>query len=93
MIIMELANALSARTLRYPVWKIGVFKNKFLWYAVLSSFFLQLIVLYTPGLNSAFGVSAPELLDWAFAILFTAITFGSLETGKWIASRKRGKQG
>jgi Ca2+-transporting ATPase len=92
MIIMELANAISARSLRYPVWKVGVFKNKFLWYAVLFSFFLQLIVLYTPGLNSAFNVSAPELLDWAFAILFTAITFGSLETGKWIASRRYKKQ-
>jgi Ca2+-transporting ATPase len=91
-VIMELANAISARSLRYPVWKVGVFKNKFLWYAVLSSFFLQLIVLYTPGLNSAFGVSAPELLDWAFAILFTAITFGSLETGKWIANKRSEKQ-
>jgi len=89
MILMELANAISARSLRYPVWKVGVFKNKFLWYAVLSSFFLQLIVLYTPGLNSAFNVSAPELLDWLLALLFTAITFGSLETAKWIASKRR----
>ncbi len=89
MILMELANAISARSLRYPVWKVGVFKNKFLWYAVLSSFFLQLIVLYTPGLNSAFDVSAPELLDWILALLFTAITFGSLETTKWIASKRR----
>ena len=93
MIVMELANAISARSLKFPVWKVGLFKNRFLWYAVLSSFFLQLVVLYTPGLNASFNVNAPELLDWAFAILFTAITFGSLETGKWIASRKRSKQG
>jgi Ca2+-transporting ATPase len=91
MIIMELANAISARSLKYPVWKVGVFKNKFLWYAVLSSFFLQLIVLYTPGLNAVFSVSAPQPLDWAFAILFTAITFGTLETAKWITSRKGNK--
>jgi len=91
MILMELANAISARSLKFPVWKVGVFKNKFLWYAVLSSFLLQLIVLYVPGLNSAFGLSAPEPLDWGFAILFTAITFGSLETTKWIISR-RGKE-
>ncbi|MGB8780162.1 MAG: cation-translocating P-type ATPase [Candidatus Bathyarchaeia archaeon] len=91
MIIMELANAISARSLKYPVWKVGVFKNRFLWYAVLSSFFLQLIVLYTPGLNAVFGVSAPEPLDWAFAVLFTAITFCSLETAKWITS-SRGKK-
>jgi Ca2+-transporting ATPase len=89
MILMELANAISARSLRYPVWKVGAFKNKFLWYAVLSSFFLQLIVLYTPGLNAAFDVHAPELLDWAFAVLFTAITFTSLELGKYVASKRR----
>jgi Ca2+-transporting ATPase len=89
MILMELANAISARSLKYPVWKAGVFKNRFLWYAVLSSFFLQLAVLYIPGLNSAFNVNAPEPLDWAFAILFTAITFGALEIGKYVASRKR----
>jgi Ca2+-transporting ATPase len=89
MITMELANAISARSLKYPVWKVGAFKNKFLWYAVGSSFLLQLFVLYTPGLNSAFNVSAPEPLDWAFAVLFTAITFVTLETGKYIASRRR----
>jgi Ca2+-transporting ATPase len=92
MILMELANAISARSLRYPVWKIGAFKNKFLWYAVGSSFLLQLLVLYTPGLNAAFDVAAPEPLDWAFAILFTAITFVSLETAKWITSNRRKKQ-
>jgi len=89
MILMELANAISARSLRYPVWKVGVFKNKFLWYAVASSFILQLLVLYTPGLNSAFAVAVPAPLDWAFAVLFTVVTFGSLETAKWITSKRR----
>jgi Ca2+-transporting ATPase len=93
MILMELANAISARSLKYPVWKVGVFKNKFLWYAVLSSFLLQLVVLYTPGLNSAFDVGAPEPLDWAFAIVFMAITFISLETGKYIAYKRRRTKG
>jgi Ca2+-transporting ATPase len=86
---MELANAISARSLKFPVWKVGVFKNRFLWYAVLSSFLLQLVVLYTPSLNSVFGVSPPEPLDWGFAILFTAIVFGSLEIGKYVACRRR----
>ena len=89
MILMELANAVSARSLKYPVFKVGVFKNKFLWYAILSSFALQMVVLYTPGAQGLFGVTSPEPLDWAFAILFTVIVFGSLETGKYIASKRR----
>jgi Ca2+-transporting ATPase len=89
MILMELANAVAARSLKYPVFKVGVFKNKFLWYAILSSLALQLFVLYTPPIQSVFGVHAPEPLDWAFAILFTAIVFGSLEIAKYIAYKRR----
>lgn len=91
MILMELANAISARSLKYTVFKVGVFKNKFLWIAILSSFCLQLGVLYTPVLQDLFDVHAPELIDWGVAILFTAIVFGSLEIGKYIASKRREK--
>jgi len=89
MILMELANAISARSLKYTVFKVGVFKNKFLWIAILSSLGLQLMVLYTPVLQDLFDVHAPELIDWAIAILFTAIVFSSLEIGKYIASKRR----
>ena len=89
MILMELVNAISARSFRYSVFKVGLFKNRFLWYAILSSFGLQLLVLYTPGIQTVFGVTSPEPIDWAFAILFTAITFGALETGKYIATKRR----
>jgi len=89
MMLMELANAVSARSLRYPVFKVGVFKNKFLWYAIVSSFALQLVVLYTPSIQAIFDVSSPEPIHWAFAILFTAMIFGSLEMGKYIASKRR----
>ena len=88
MILMELANALSARSLKYTVFEVGVFKNKFLWIAIVSSLALQLLVLYTP-LQNVFYVNTPELQDWAYAIVFTAITFASLEIGKYIASKRR----
>jgi len=88
MILMELANALSARSLKYSVFQVGVFKNKFLWIAILSSLALQLLVLYTP-LQSVFYVNTPELQDWAYAIVFTAITFSSLEIGKYVVSKRR----
>jgi len=100
MIMMELANAISARSLKYPVTKVGVFRNKFLWYAVATSFLLQLMVLYVPGINTFFVgvpdpvtktiiVNPPSALDWTFAILFTVVVFGSLEIGKYVASRRR----
>jgi len=86
---MELANAVNARSLKHTVFKVGIFKNKFLWIAILSSLGLQLMVLYTPALHSLFAVTYPEIFDWAVAIAFTLIVFFSIETGKYIASRRR----
>jgi Ca2+-transporting ATPase len=88
-VLMELANAVNARSLKYTVFKVGVFKNKFLWLAILSSLGLQLMVLYTPALHSLFDVTYPEPFDWMIAIAFTLITFFSIEMGKYMASRRR----
>ena len=89
MVMMELAVAISARSLKYPVFKVGPFKNKFLWLAVLSSFALQLFVLYTPGVQALFDLHTPELIDWAIAALFAFVVFSVLEIGKYVASRQR----
>jgi P-type Ca2+ transporter type 2C len=89
MIVIELAIALSARSLKYPVFKVGVFKNKYLWYAILSSFALQLVILYLPGLQNIFDVRSPEFIDWAIAALFGGIVFSALEIGKYIACKRR----
>jgi hypothetical protein len=56
---------------------------------VLSSFGFLLLILYTPSLQKLFGVTSPQLADWAYAILFTAIVFCSLEVGKYVASKRR----
>ena len=89
MIVMELVIALSMRSLKYSIFKVGPFKNKYLWYAILSSFALQLVILYVPGLQSLFDVHMPELIDWAIAALFGAIVFATIEIGKWVTSRRK----
>jgi Ca2+-transporting ATPase len=89
MIAMELVVALSMRSLKYPVYKVGLFKNKWLWIALLSSLALQLLILYVPGLQGLFDVHMPELIDWAIAGLFAAIVFTTLEVGKYVTSRRR----
>ena len=89
MIMIELAIALSSRSLKYPVFKVGVFKNKYLWYAILSSFALQLFILYVPGAQAIFDVNSPEVIDWVIASLFAAIVFSMLEVGKYVSSRRK----
>jgi P-type Ca2+ transporter type 2C len=89
MVSMELTIAISARSFKYPVFKVGIFKNKYLWLAVASSFALQLVVLYTPGVQELFDVTTPTLTHWAVAALYSGIIFSSLEIGKYLTSRRR----
>ena len=79
MILMELMMALSCRSLKYPVWRVGVFKNKYLILAILASIFMQLIVLYVPALHPAFDVTYPSLLDLAVALALSATLLFSIE--------------
>ena len=89
MIVMELAVALCMRSLKYPLYKVGPFKNKYLWAAILASFGLQLVILYVPGLQTLFDVHQPELIDWAVAALSGAIVFATIEVGKIVALRMK----
>ncbi len=89
MIVMQLVIALCMRSLKYPLFKVGPFKNKYLWYAILGSFGLQLLILYIPGLQGLFDVHTPELIDWAIAALYGGIVFAIIETGKWVTSRQK----
>jgi magnesium-transporting ATPase (P-type) len=90
MILIELAIALCSRSYKYPVFKVGVFKNKYLWYALISSFALQLLILYVPGIQTVFDVHAPEPMDWVIAAIAAAIVFSAIELGKYIACKRRG---
>ncbi len=89
LVLMELANAVNARSLKYTVFKVGLFKNKFLWLAILSSLGLQLMVLYIPAFHGIFEVTYPNVFDWAVAVVFTLIVFFSIEIGKYATSRRR----
>ncbi len=85
MILMELLMALSCRSLKYPVWKVGMFKNKYLILAILASVLMQLLILYVPFLHLAFDVTYPSLTDWAIAAALSIVLFLLVEFLKIIA--------
>ncbi|MGE5187533.1 MAG: cation transporting ATPase C-terminal domain-containing protein, partial [Betaproteobacteria bacterium] len=87
MVSMELVIAISARSIRYPVFKVGLFKNKYLWIAIASSLAMQMVVLYMPGVQELFYVQSPDFMNWSVAALFAIIIFTVLETGKYVTSK------
>jgi len=82
MIMTELTLALSCRSLRYSVFRVGLLKNRYLMLAIVVSMLLQILVLYLEPLRIAFGVVTPKATDWMLSILVALIIFAILEALK-----------
>lgn len=87
MIMTELLLALSTRSLVHPVFKVGVFKNKFLVAAVIISLALQLFILYFPLARKAFSIVEPTINDWIIGSVASVLVFLSLELLKFFLYR------
>ena len=66
--LAELPLAYTARSERFPLIKIGLFSNRIMQWAVLSSIAGLLIVTYVPGLNSVFNTMPLGPEHWAIVL-------------------------
>jgi Ca2+-transporting ATPase len=80
----ELFRAYTARSERYPILKIGMFKNKFMNYAVLASLVLMLAVVYIPFLNPVFNTVPLTLQEWELIVPLLLIPSVVAEGVKYI---------
>jgi P-type Ca2+ transporter type 2C len=85
----ELFRAYTARSERYPLLKIGIFKNKNMNYAVLSSMALLLAVVYIPFLNNIFNTVPLGWQQWEVMLPLLLIPSIAAEVVKWIVSAKK----
>ncbi|MEM3404323.1 MAG: cation-translocating P-type ATPase [Nitrososphaeria archaeon] len=87
-IVCELAIALSCHSLRKPIVKAAPFSNKYLWYSVIGSFLMQLLVLHVPIAHGAFDVTYPTLQDWTLAVMSAIMVFTVVEIAKHFITPK-----
>jgi Ca2+-transporting ATPase len=73
MVMFEMFNVYTCRSEKYPVSRIGFFKNKYLNLAVLSSILLQLIVLYTPVVDAVIDTTPLMIVDWIIVLVVSCI--------------------
>lgn len=63
-ISMRLMNALNCKSADISLFKLGIFSNKWLILAIMSSFLLMLAAIYVPPLRLAFGTVPLTSSDW-----------------------------
>ncbi|PIN74584.1 calcium-translocating P-type ATPase, SERCA-type [Candidatus Woesearchaeota archaeon CG10_big_fil_rev_8_21_14_0_10_37_12] len=81
-VMFELFQAISCRSVHKSVFQVGLFANKWLWLAVFASVGLHLLILYVPALQNLFGVVALTLVEWLWILGGAIIGFAYLELHK-----------
>jgi Ca2+-transporting ATPase len=67
---------------------VGLFTNRLLWAAVGGSLALQVLVVYVPFLQKAFGTAGLSLEDWVFCAAIASSVVWLREAGKLITRLK-----
>jgi P-type Ca2+ transporter type 2C len=90
-VISLMFNAFNWRSEKYSVFSLGVFTNRSLIYAVLSTVLLQLAVLYIPFLQTAFRTVPLSLSDWVMIIPLASTTLITMELAKYLELKTKSK--
>jgi Ca2+-transporting ATPase len=85
--LSELGRALTARSEYYPIWKIGIFSNRYMNLAILSSVALILGVIYIPFFNPIFNTIPLGWRQWEILLPLLLIPSVVAELVKWFYQR------
>ncbi len=88
LVMFELFAAISCQSLHKSVFIVGMFRNKWLWLAVMSSLALHLGLIYVPFLQNVFSVTALSFGELALTAGVAFLGFVYLEAHKFIVARK-----
>ncbi len=80
-------NAFNWRSDKISVFSLGVFTNRSLIYAVLSTILLQLAAIYVPIMQTAFRTVPLSLSDWEMIIPLASTTLIVMEIAKYLEHR------
>jgi Ca2+-transporting ATPase len=83
----ELLRAMTARSERYPLLRIGLFSNRAMTFAVLSSLLLVVAVLYVPFLQPIFNTVSMGWRQWELILPLIFIPAVAAELNKVVLSR------
>jgi Ca2+-transporting ATPase len=84
----QLFHSFNCRSMTLSLFKIGIFTNKKLLYAVGISFALQMVVVYVPFLQQVFKTEALGVFDWLLVLIISSLPLWLMETWKLIKTKQ-----
>jgi Ca2+-transporting ATPase len=84
MVAFEWFRAFNARSDRYTVFRLGIFRNRWLLMSISAAIVLHLIVVYAPFMQVAFSTVPLTLEKWGIVLLVGGSLFVIEETRKML---------
>jgi P-type Ca2+ transporter type 2C len=88
--LCELFRAYTVRSERVSVFRLGVFSNKYMQYAVGASIVLLLLVIYVPFLQPVFNTHMMSATEWSLVLGLSLIPAVAEEITKFFLRRRQG---
>ncbi len=86
--LAQMGNALAIRSNVDSVFSIGFFTNRMMIVAVISTFLLQLALIYFGPLQRVFSTVALSARDLGISLVLSTIVFTAVELSKWVGRRR-----
>jgi magnesium-transporting ATPase (P-type) len=83
----ELFYLLNCRSLRYSMFTLGVFSNRWLVLGVAVMILLQVMFTYTPAMNHLFGTAPMDTTEWAWVLAGGLVIYLVVGSEKWLRRR------
>lgn len=80
----QMGHVMAIRSNRESLFKIGVFSNKPMLFALLITFALQFMIIYVPFFNVIFKTQPLTLQELGITVAVSVIVFLAVELEKWI---------
>ena len=84
LVVIQFFKAYNFRSDKHSIFKIGLFRNKWLNLAICWEIMLLCLVVYTPWLQKPFHTFSLGIVDWSLVILLAGTIFPVLEISKAI---------
>jgi P-type Ca2+ transporter type 2C len=91
--LSQLSHVMAIRSGNESLFRVGLLSNKPLLGAVVLTFALQLLAIYTPFLQRLLETEALALADLAIAVALGSIIFWAVEIEKWLVRRNSLEKG
>ncbi len=92
--LAQMGNALAIRSNIDSIFGQGLFSNRLMVVAIITTFLLQMALIYVPLLQRFFGTKALDVQDLMIALVCSSVVFFAVEIEKWIRrmlARRRGE--